>query len=470
MTTLKRVLTLRDLVLFNLVAVIGLRWLATSAKAGPAALVLWALAALLFFIPQGLTVVELSRRFPEEGGIYAWTKRAFGEGHGFVCGWCYWVCNVLYYPNLLISTAVIATYVFGRGESGLASSWPYVLSVTLGALWLAVWLNIVGLARGRWLQNVGGVGTYFTGVVLIAFGIWAVVRGVPSANAFHARAFIPDLTDLSSLNLWASIAFAFAGLELSATMGEEVEQPERTLPRSIFISAPLIAVAYILGTGALLWLVPVGEMNIVSGFLQGIARGAQDVSPWLVWLTPVAAFAYTVGNVGGVGAWLSGPARVAFVIGLDRYFPPAFGKVHPRWGTPYVAILVQATLATLALLLSVLGRGTQVETVYLILLDTQLLIYFTPYVYLFLALVVHRRRDRLAGAQRGIASALLIGGCGAFVTVFAMVIATIPPSGTEHPTLFFVKVVGGAALFIAIGGVLYWRAQQQQPRIRITTN
>lgn len=163
MTTLKRVLTLRDLVLFNLVAVIGLRWLATSSKAGPAALVLWALAALLFFIPQGLTVVELSRRFPEEGGIYAWTKRAFGEGHGFVCGWCYWICNVLYYPNLLISTAVIATFAFGKGDSGLEESWPYVLAVTLGSLWLAVAVNIVGLAKGRWLQNAGGIGPLFHG-------------------------------------------------------------------------------------------------------------------------------------------------------------------------------------------------------------------------------------------------------------------------------------------------------------------
>lgn len=469
MTTLKRVLTLRDLVLFNLVAVIGLRWLATSAKAGPAALVLWLLAALLFFIPQGLTVVELSRRFPEEGGIYAWTKRALGEGHGFLCGWCYWICNVLYYPNLLISTAVIATYVFGRGNSDLDKNWFYVLPVTLGSLWLAVWLNIVGLAKGRWLQNAGGVGTYFTGAVLIGLGLWVVVTGVPSANPWHAREFIPDLTDLSSLNLWASIAFAFAGLELSATMGGEIENPERNMPRSIYISAPLIALVYIVGTAALLWLVPIAELNIVSGFLQGIARGTQDVAPWLFWLTPVAAFAYTVGNVGGVGAWLSGPARVAFVIGLDRYFPPAFGKVHPRWGTPYVAILVQASLATIALLMSVLGRGTTVETVYLILLDTQLLIYFIPFVYLFISLIIHRRRDRLTGAPRGIGSAVVIGGCGALVTMFAMVIATIPPSGTAHPTQFFVKVVGGAAAFIAVGGALYWRAKRATPHPNSTS-
>lgn len=464
MTSLKRVLTLRDVVLFNLVAVIGLRWLATSAKAGPAALVLWSLAALLFFVPQGLAVAELSRRYPDEGGVYAWTKRALGEGHGFLCGWCYWICNVLYYPNLLISTAVIATYVFGKGESGLSSSWPYVLSVTLGALWFAVWLNIVGLSRGKWLQNVGGVGTYVPGVLLVLFALWAMFKGAPSANAWHARDFVPDLTDLRSLNLWASIAFAFAGLELAATMGGEVRNPERTLPRAIFLSAPMIASVYVLGTASLLWLVPIGDLNIVSGFLQGVSRGAGETAPWLLWLTPFAAFAYTIGNIGGVGAWLSGPARVAFVIGLDRYFPPAFGKVHPRWGTPYVAILVQAGLASLALLMSVLGHGTSVETVYLILLDTQLLVYFIPFVYLFVAYVVLRRREPAPGNGRA-GNTLLVGGCGAIVTVFAMVIATIPPSGDAHRVLFFVKVVGGAAFFIGIGGWLYWRARSREKRI-----
>src|SRR5690348_12608393 len=151
--TLKRALGLRDLVLFNVVAVLGLRWLATSAKTGPSAIVLWLLAAALFFVPQGLAVVELSSRFPDEGGVYFWTKRALGEGHGFLCGWCYWINNVLYYPNLLISAAVIATFVFGKSGSGLSDSWAYVLPVTLGILWIATLMNIVGMGTGKWLQN-----------------------------------------------------------------------------------------------------------------------------------------------------------------------------------------------------------------------------------------------------------------------------------------------------------------------------
>src|SRR3954454_20910073 len=179
---LRRVLRLPDLVLFNLVAVLGLRWLATAAKAGPSALALWLLAALFFFVPQGLVVTELASRFPQEGGIYQWTKRALGEKHGYVCGWCYWINNVLYYPNLLISTAVIATFVIGKGESGLASNWTYVLSATLVCLWLAVLMNIVGVGTGKWLQNAGGIGSYIPGIILIALGAAFVLMGKPSAN------------------------------------------------------------------------------------------------------------------------------------------------------------------------------------------------------------------------------------------------------------------------------------------------
>src|SRR5256885_8386535 len=177
---LVRALKLRDLVLFNLVAVLGLRHLGTTAKFGAGSLLMWMVAAVFFFIPQGLAVMELSARFPKEGGVYVWTKRALGEGHGFLCGWCYWINNVLYYPNLLISAAVIATFIFGTNAGGLSDSWTYVLPMTLGTLWLAVLINIVGLGTGKWLQNAGGVGTDVPGLILILLGIYVAMTAQPA--------------------------------------------------------------------------------------------------------------------------------------------------------------------------------------------------------------------------------------------------------------------------------------------------
>ena len=458
---LPRVLTLRDLVLFNIVAVLSLRWTATAAAAGPSSITMWVVAALLFFIPQGLAVSYLSARFPNEGGIYFWTKRTFGERHGFVCGWTYWVNNILYYPNLLMATAVIGTYVIGRGDTALMDDWSYIFVATLTALWLAVWLNVIGLKHGRWLQNLGALGTYIPGAILVGFALHAVLTR-PAATSITLDTLVPRFNDMSQLNLWASIAFAYAGLELSAVMGDEIKSPRRTLPRSILISAPFIAFLYVAGTASVLWLVPSSDVHVVSGFFQAISAGARDHGG-LAWIIPAAAALYVLGNIGGVGAWLTGPARVAFVIGLDRYFPPAFGRVHPRWKTPYVAILTQAVLATLFLLLSVLGRGTTVEKAYLILLDTMLLIYFIPYIYLFICyLVVSRHQPETE--PRSLRDNRIITGitgvAGLLLTLGAMLVATIPPTDTPDPWMFRLKVIGGAALFVLLGGIVYLRGRR----------
>jgi amino acid transporter len=459
---LPRTLGVRDLVLFNLVAILGLRWTATAAKSGPSAITLWLLAAALFFIPQGLAVAELSARYPAEGGIYVWTKQRFGEGHAYLCGWCYWIVNVLYYPQLLLSTAVIATYIVGKGSSGLEHQWTYVLPMTLAALWIAVAVNIVGLRTGKWLQNVGGVGSYVTGAILILVGVAAVFTFRP-ANTFTWQSMRPSFASLPTVSLWASIAFAFAGMELGATLGGEIRDARRALPRAVYLTTPLVAGIYILGTGAVLWLVPTNSVNILTGFLQGIDVGAARFGHWLWWLAPLAAAAYTVGNIGGVGAWLSGPARVAFVIGLDRYFPPVFGRVHPRWGTPYVAILVQAVLASVLLLLSQLGKGTTVEGFYLILLNAQLLIYFIPFIYLFLCFLVEpiRPGGLPTVVPGGAPGKFVLAMAGLGVTLFAMAVTAIPGPDAESVLSYELQVVGGALAFILVGGIFYWRASRQ---------
>jgi amino acid transporter len=454
---LKRSIGMRDLVLFNLVAILSLRWLNTAAKSGPSAITLWILAAALFFVPQGLAVAELSARYPSVGGVYAWTKQRFGDGHAFLCGWCYWIVNVLYYPQLLMTAAVGATYIIGRGDSSLGSSWYYVLPATLIALWVAVGFNVIGVSTGKWLQNLGGAGFYVTGLILVGIGITAVLMHRP-ANAFNAHAFVPRFTSLPTVNLWATIAFAFTGLELGATLGGEIKDPTRTLPRAIYVTAPLVAGLYIVGTLALLWLLPVPSINIVTGFLQAIHAGASSVGHLLWWAAPVAAVAYVLGTVGCVGAWLSGPARIALMIGLDRYFPRGFGRIHPRWGTPYVAVLAQAVIASALLLLYVLGRGTTVERVYLILQDTQTLLYFLPFIYLFLCLLVEP--TRVAGLPTivpgGTVGKAILSIAGLSVTLFAMGIACIPPEAGET-AIFELKVVGGAFAFVLVGGWFYWR-------------
>lgn len=459
--SLKRTMGTRDLVLFNLVAVIGLRWLATSAKTGPSAITLWILAAVLFFIPSGLAVAELSTLYPNEGGIYAWTRRRFGEGHGFFCGWCYWIVNVMYYPQILISSAAISTFIFGKGTSGLADSWPYVLTLSLILLWIAVWFNIVGLSTGKWLENIGGIGAYLAGIIVVAIGIYAFATR-PSANPITWANLVPDLHTLDGMYLWSSIAFAFAGLELAATLGGEIKDPRRTLPRAVYLSAPLIAGCYLIGTAAMLWLVPKNDVNVITGLVQAIDVGARHTGV-ARWLAPLAAAAYTIGIVGTVGAWLTGPARVAFVIGLDKYFPPAFGRIHPKWGTPYVAIIVQAVVASFVMLLPLLGKGTGVADFYVAVLNAQILIYFVPFIYLFGCLLFDRAADRADRARDhvsmipgGSLGRGVVGLSGVSVTIFAMVIGVVARPSDISALRWTAEVFGGAAVFYVLGLAFYW--------------
>src|SRR5207247_4211225 len=137
---------------------------------------------------------------------------------------------------------------------------------------VSVGLNIVGIGTGKWLQNIGGLSVFLPGIVLVALGVYRVTSGIP-ANPISLAGLKPDLSNLPMLNLWATIAFAFAGLELSSTMGHEIHNPRRNLPRSIYIAAPLVALIYVCGTGSMLWLVPKQEINIVAGPLQAIANG-----------------------------------------------------------------------------------------------------------------------------------------------------------------------------------------------------
>jgi amino acid transporter len=455
---LEQRLTLRDLVLFNLVAIIGISWVATAAKAGLGSITLWVLAALLFFVPQGLAVIQLAADLPAEGGIYAWTRTELGEAHGFICGWCYWINNVLYYPTLLLSAAVAATFVIGKGETGLADNWTYVLPFTVIGLIVAVGLNVVGVGTGKWLQNIGGLSVFLPGLVLVTLGIYRWSAGAP-ANPIRLADLKPDLGNLPMLNLWATIAFAFAGLELSSTMASEIKDARRNLPRSIYLTAPVVAAIYIIGTWSMLWLVPREQINVVAGPLQAIASGAGR-NGW--WLVSLIALLLTLSRIGGVGAWLVGSSRVAFVVGLDRYFPEAFSRIHPRWRTPHVAILVQGVIAVAFLFLSVLGKGTTVETAFLIMIDMSLLIYFVPYLYLFVCLVVHcwKQRDRVLIIPGGWPGALLAGISGFAITLFAMLVALFPPPGTTNVVLHETKLLGGSLFLLSVGLVIYYRARR----------
>ena len=339
---LRRAMGFWDVLLFNIAAVLGPRWIAAAAHNGTSSISLWFFAAVFFFLPTALIIIELSTRYPAEGGLYVWSKEAFGDFHGFVAGWSYWIYTFFYFPGLLTASVAMSVYIGGPKYAWLAGSPRYLLWASLLLLAIAVLFNIVGLDIGKWLQNAGGVSTYVPLVMLVGIGTYlAMHRG--SATHFSWPRIWPEWPpDIDKLNFWSSIAFAFTGMELVCAMSEEIRDPRKTFPRAIYASTGLIAVIYILGTMALLWLLPADQIDPRNGVFSGISFGSAALG--IAWFGMLAALLVTVGNAGGVGATVAGVARVPFVAGIDHYLPAFFGKIHPKWKTPYISILIQAVL------------------------------------------------------------------------------------------------------------------------------
>ena len=454
-----------DVLFFCIATVLGPRWIAAAAHNGQSSISLWILAAVLFFVPTAFIVVELSTRFPEEGGLYVWAKEAFGDFHGFVAGWTYWTYTVFYFPGLLMASAAMTAYVGGAKASWLAEDRTFLLLGSFVLLIVAVWLNIIGLHIGKWLQNAGGIGTYIP--LLMIVGVALLLWGrAGSVTRFTWSETLPHW-NWDTVNFWSQIAFAFTGLELVSALSEEVREPHRTLPRAIFASGALIAVIYIVGTIAVLLMIPAESVDPKSGVFQAITYGSTALRMGFVGV--VAALLVTFGNAGGVGSTVAGIARVPFVVGIDRYLPAAFGKIHPRWKTPYISMLVQAGLSTIVLVLSQF-KATE-RTAYQVLVSAAIILYFIPFIYMYAAaIMLAGRPDRSAnksavlvpGGKFGVCAA---GAVGLLVVIAGIVFSLIPPGEETNKALFEIKLVGGTAATIAIGLVLYYRGVRQKAHV-----
>jgi len=272
---LHRAMGFRDLLLFYLVTGFTVRWIGSAASAGPSAVVIWLGACLLFYVPLMLTVLELSSRYPNEGGCYVWSKRAFGDFAGFMTGWNYRVCNLPYFPGLFYFTAASALFIGGASWQGLSDSRAYYVTFSLIALAVAVTLNVRGLGVGKWLHNIGAVGLWVPALLLMALAVVSYAR-LGSATPFTAESLVPS-TRLKDIIFWSTIAFSLSGLESASMMGDEIRDPRRNIPRALLIGGVLITLLYTLSTVAMLVALPRAQILSFQGFMLSIQQASDRV-------------------------------------------------------------------------------------------------------------------------------------------------------------------------------------------------
>ena len=451
---LDQALGTRDVVFFFISAVLSLRWIAAAAAAGPSSLVIWLIALVAFFLPLAFTSIELSSRLPGEGGIYLWSKTAFGDFAGFVTGWTYWTSNIVYFPALLYFSAGTALYVWPEKLQRFANSGTYFIVVSLAALALATVMNVVGLHVGKRLHTLGAMATWIPAGVLI-FGGAAVWMLHGSARVVTRSALIPA-TGLRDIVFWSTIAFAFGGLEAASLMGGEIRDARRAVPRAIVISGILITLVYLLGTAAILLALPAGQVTSLQGLPQAIEAIASRLG--LTGLDRFTALVIAVSGLGGIGAWLASTARLPFVAGIDRLLPPAFGSVHPRYRTPWISLIIQAVLSAA---ITIMGQaGASVKNAYDILVSLGIIAYFIPFLFMFAAMIRLQREPAASDVIRvpgGRPVATFLGILGIATTAVSIFLACIPAADDPRPMLSIAKVVGLSILNVAIGVGVYLR-------------
>jgi glutamate:GABA antiporter len=468
-----RVMGFRDLFLFYVVTGVSLRWIATAAGHGPSSLVIWLGAWLFLYIPLAISVITLSSRFPAEGGFYVWTKKAFGEGAGFLSAWMYWTSNLPYFPAVLYFAA--SNVLFLHSSLQHFSGKPiYFVGFSVFFLSGLTVLNLLGLNLAKWAHNLGAIAMWIPVLIIVVLG-FASWSHFGSATSFTPRSFIPPAR-VQDMIFWSIIIFSFIGCESASLMAEEIKDARRNIPRALLFAGITVALCYMLGTFCVLLALPSSESSNLDGLAQAIAISSSRFH--LSGLTEFAALLIAFSNIGAAGAYLAAAARLPFVAGLDGYLPRAFGRLHPRWKTPWVSVLAQGLFGILFIFLA--QPGTSVNGAYNVLVAISVVVTMVPFLFLFASLIrlesvppstddapldpsspltsssnknlVDAKPFRVPGGRL---VAIALASIGFLTATFSVALSLIPDPAEPHKFLYLVKTLGCTAVLIGVGLVLF---------------
>ena len=463
---LKRELGLFDLVPMQILLVVGITWAGIAAKQGGTHVFFWLAAILFLFVPLAAVVGWCAKVWPLEGGVYQWTRHAFGPFAGFMSGWNFALWAVLAISNVGILTVTSLSYVLGPSAAWMQDSHTLIAALTVGLFLLILVLCVPGFGIGRWVSHFGTAVT-----VLVTVLLMALLFVHPHTSALHPHVnpqspfslAIPAFT-LVSINLFSKIAFnSLSGLEQVAVFAGETRDPGRTIMRSAWFAAPIIAAIYILMTGSVLTYIPAKDVNLAGPVPQVLAvafsggsttPGATD---WGLKLGQATILVLALALVAQYAVLVAETSRLPMVAGWDRMVPEWFTRLDSRWRTPTRSIAVIVLVSIALGLLSIAGTG--VQEAFQILSSAGNILYGIYYLMMFaIPLVVGKRFGASAGFWLKLAAV-----SGVAVTLLAMFFNLLPIVDVANRYLFAAKV-GGAALAMNLIGVgLYLQGSRARP-------
>jgi amino acid transporter len=419
-----RPLSLFVLAMMNTAVVVGLEGLPEVGSFGLPLILYYAVFTIIFFIPVGLVAAELGVGWPHDGGIYRWIREALGERWAFVGVWCQWVQIIVWYPTVLAVCSVSVAYMI---DPALRDNAWFIMLLSLGTFWFATVFNFKGVHFSGWLTTTFlYVGTLFPVLLAIGLAIWWIGSGHESAIPLSFGAIIPDINSIGEIVGILAIFSFLSGLEVNAVHFRHVDNPQRSIPRSLLISGILVLGMSVLGALSVAVLVPVHDIDLASGTLQVFSRVLEPMG--VGWLVPVLALLAFAGMVGHIMVWVIGPTESIRVAADDGLVPPFFQKTTSS-GAPLNVMLVQAVVVSL---MCVTMLFVDLNHVFYTLTIASAQIYLVMYVLMFISVIVLRytkpdveRSFLIPGGRLGL---WVVAGGGGLTAITGIIIMFWPPT------------------------------------------
>ncbi len=447
--SLRKELGVRDLVLTQILFIVGLTWIGVAGKLGSSHVIFWLLALLLFYLPSAAVVIYLNRLMPLEGGLYQWAKLGFNETVGFMLAWNLWLYVILNTSEIGLQCATYMSYAIGPSAAWLTSSTWFVALSSAVILSLMIGAATIGLSIGKWIHNLGGV------MMLVIFGALLLLPWLGLATG-HLRQYHPFRTSippfsLYNLNILGKLGFgALGGFEYVAILAGETRSPGRAVGRSVLIAAPIIALMFVLGTSTVVAFVPTNEIDLIGPLPQVLRAGFGPfgIAGQLVTVAIVMTLAMRVAQT---SVSFTAVTRLPMVAGWDRLLPAWFSKLHKTYRTPVNSIILVGACSFGIALLSLIGAG-QAEA-FQLLFNAGGMFYALTYVVMFAIPLFGLR----SVAPRPPMWLRITSMSGLAMTLLYVALSAFPIIHVDNAAVFALKISGvivaanlaGIAIFIS---------------------
>ncbi len=433
----RKELGLRNLVMSQILSIVGLYWVGAAAGLGPSHVVFWLMGIVLFYLPSAAVVIYLNRVHTLEGGLYEWARLGFNQFAGFLVAWNLWLNCIAILSFAGIQATTMFSYMLGPQAAWMVESKWVIGCVTLALMGSLILVVSIGLSLGKWVQDLGGAIMVIVFLALIALPFRNHLIG--RTTQYPPFTLAMPAISLLSLNLLGKMSFgAMSGFDSMAILAGECRNAAKSIARSVIIATPIIAAMFVLGTSAVVALVPKGKIDLVSPISQALTLGTRAGDPGAA-LIPLVIAALLFSYIAQNALTFALSTRLPLVAGLDHLLPAWFGRMHPRRRTPTNAILFVGVVASAMAMAGVAGAGQQ--EAFQLLQNASGIFYALAYLAMFAL--------PLAGRQRKIVKpALWLKGAAAtgfLMTAMYLVLSLFPIINVPKP-LAFTEKVGGFVL------------------------